>query len=664
MNRLTISPNEVVYYQYYPEDDALEVRFQPDDGPVQEESVAEMPLISRLRHPESGTVLGVRVSSVQQFLLQKLVVELATLAHAYGGGAPVIEVAETPPEAAPPSSHRSRSRKKKDGEIAPVAAEAPVAETVEVGAEEAMPEISTEVVADLPTLPAEIVEAVEAAVEPQPAPVEEVPARSTRSRSRKKKDEPQAAPEPAAEMVATPEEAPTKARRSRSRKKSVPEVLPAVESSLEAVVAPADAESSVALAEAEEAPTKARRSRSRKKKSAPEAATATEASDLLATESVTSVAETEAVVAEEEPSDAAALVEPADEEEPGKSRRRRNRKKKKVVPEQEEVLAEAVAPVEPLEIEAEPTVEGTAEDKTAKRKRRRKRKRGKGTAEAEVAAPAARESGRPQPSPQSQPVAAKEMGRTQPQPQPSKEKRETDVASSPYKTAPIPGLETPDAFGFMNMNRLLGQAIAAMGFEEPTPIQRRAVPIGMTGRDIIGLAQTGTGKTMAFLIPAAHRLLMNANQDHRPRLLALVPTRELAVQVAEEAEFLSTHTDLRISTIYGGVSIDAQTKELKRGTDIIVATPGRLLDHLNRGNVKLDTVEVLVLDEADRMLDMGFLPEIRTIVRKLPTERQTLLFSATMPPAIQSLSMDFQRDPEVIEVARQLPPATIEQHLY
>ncbi|MGH2541271.1 MAG: DEAD/DEAH box helicase, partial [Ardenticatenaceae bacterium] len=166
----------------------------------------------------------------------------------------------------------------------------------------------------------------------------------------------------------------------------------------------------------------------------------------------------------------------------------------------------------------------------------------------------------------------------------------------PKKSAPIPGLGAPESFAFMGMHPFLGQIITALGYEEPTPIQRRAVPEIMAGRDVIGLAQTGTGKTLAFLIPGLHRLLAEEQTRHRPRLLVLAPTRELAVQVTEEAELLATHTDLRVTTIYGGVSMQKQISALRRGVDVIVATPGRLLDHLRRGNVNLHDVEIAVLD--------------------------------------------------------------------
>ena len=181
---------------------------------------------------------------------------------------------------------------------------------------------------------------------------------------------------------------------------------------------------------------------------------------------------------------------------------------------------------------------------------------------------------------------------------------------------------------------------------------------------MIGLSQTGSGKTLAFLVPALHRLVEESDRRHRPKALVLTPTRELAVQVADEANTLAMHTDLRITTLYGGASMGTQIRDLKRGVDIVVATPGRLMDHMRRGNVRLGTIEYLVLDEADRMLDMGFLPDVRTILRELPRKRQTLFFSATMPPPIEALSLEMQQEPVLVEVARQTPAEGIEQLVF
>ncbi|MCB1886367.1 MAG: DEAD/DEAH box helicase, partial [Rhodocyclaceae bacterium] len=236
--------------------------------------------------------------------------------------------------------------------------------------------------------------------------------------------------------------------------------------------------------------------------------------------------------------------------------------------------------------------------------------------------------------------------------------------AAPPAVAPAP-LPLAESFAALGLHPSVGDAIAAMGFDTPTPIQVEAIPVAMTGRDVIGLAQTGTGKTLAFVAPALHRILTTRREgEHLPGLLVLAPTRELTVQVAEEAERLSARSGLRVATIYGGVGMGPQIDALKGGVDVIVATPGRMLDHLRRGNVKIGSVQTLVLDEADRMLDMGFLPDVRTILRFLGEDRQTLFFTATMPPEIESLSLEFQREPVVVEIARRKPPESIDQLLY
>ncbi len=203
-----------------------------------------------------------------------------------------------------------------------------------------------------------------------------------------------------------------------------------------------------------------------------------------------------------------------------------------------------------------------------------------------------------------------------------------------------------------------------MGFTEPTPIQEQAIPAGLEGRDLLGTAMTGSGKTAAFLLPILQRL-----QD-RPRgvtrALILTPTRELAAQIDEERKALSRYTELTGAAVFGGVSIRPQEQAFRKGVDILVATPGRLLDHFQYDYARLDGIEVLVLDEADRMLDMGFLPDIRRVLRHLPKgARQTLLFSATMPKPIVDLSRELLTDAVAIGVKREQKPATgIEQALF
>jgi ATP-dependent RNA helicase RhlE len=204
-------------------------------------------------------------------------------------------------------------------------------------------------------------------------------------------------------------------------------------------------------------------------------------------------------------------------------------------------------------------------------------------------------------------------------------------------------------------------SVQSMGYLDPTPIQLRAIPLILEGKDLIGASQTGTGKTAAFALP----LLTKLERHGALRVLILEPTRELAAQVETAFRDYSRFSDLRTTVIYGGVGYGKQLSELKSGTDILVATPGRLLDHLEQGNVRLDTISHLVLDEADRMLDMGFMPDVRRIIDQCPRERQTLLFSATMPPEIARLTEWALRSPEKIEIgARRSPAETITHALY
>jgi ATP-dependent RNA helicase RhlE len=229
-------------------------------------------------------------------------------------------------------------------------------------------------------------------------------------------------------------------------------------------------------------------------------------------------------------------------------------------------------------------------------------------------------------------------------------------------------------FSELQLNESLQQAIRAMGYEETTPIQAQAIPPALAGRDIVGCAQTGTGKTLAFALPALEHLLREPNRagsksTRNPRIVVLEPTRELAIQVAGETGKAAARTSLRIAPIYGGAKMGRQIDQLRRGVDIVVATPGRLLDHIRRNNVSLSDVQILVLDEADRMLDMGFLPDIKQIIYHTPTHwngvrRQTMLYSATMPPAISSLARQFQNDPLHIDINPARPPEAIEQALY
>ncbi len=208
-------------------------------------------------------------------------------------------------------------------------------------------------------------------------------------------------------------------------------------------------------------------------------------------------------------------------------------------------------------------------------------------------------------------------------------------------------------FENLGLSPALLRALAENGFATPTPIQVQAIPLGLAGHDLLGGAQTGTGKTAAFGLPLLQRLskVTPAKGPRKPRALVLVPTRELAVQVAESIKAYGRHLHLNVTTIYGGAGMGPQVDNLRRGADILVATPGRLIDHLERGSAKLDAIEVLVLDEADRMLDMGFLPAIKRILNRVPKERQTLLFSATFEPRVKALALEFMRNPQQVQVA-------------
>jgi len=199
------------------------------------------------------------------------------------------------------------------------------------------------------------------------------------------------------------------------------------------------------------------------------------------------------------------------------------------------------------------------------------------------------------------------------------------------------------------------RGVAALGFETPTPIQRDAIPPVMAGHDVVACAMTGSGKTAAFLLPIMHRLL--AAPRGVTRALVIAPTRELAAQIDEHRQELGRHTRLTGAAVFGGVGMGPQEQAFRRRVDILVATPGRLLDHMRLPYAKLDGLEVLVLDEADRMLDMGFLPDIRRVLAQLPARRQSLLFSATMPAPIVTLARDMLRDPVTLAVERPAAPA-------
>jgi ATP-dependent RNA helicase RhlE len=217
-------------------------------------------------------------------------------------------------------------------------------------------------------------------------------------------------------------------------------------------------------------------------------------------------------------------------------------------------------------------------------------------------------------------------------------------------------------FNAFNFHPQVAVGITAAGYVSPTPIQVQAIPPVLEGRDIVGLAQTGTGKTAAFVLPILHRLMQGGRRH--VRALVIAPTRELAEQIHEAIGILGRQTRLQSVSIYGGVSMNAQIQKLRSGVEIVVACPGRLLDHINHGMINLSHMEVLVLDEADRMLDMGFLPDIRKIIRHVPAKRQTLLFSATMPDDIRQLAREVLRKPVTVQVNPAAPASTVAHALY
>lgn len=227
----------------------------------------------------------------------------------------------------------------------------------------------------------------------------------------------------------------------------------------------------------------------------------------------------------------------------------------------------------------------------------------------------------------------------------------------------------PNDFSKLGLSPEITQALINQGYETPTPIQATAIPKALTGCDILAAAQTGTGKTAAFMLPSLERLKGYANTStspamHPTRMLVLTPTRELADQIDKNTQSYIQNIALRRTVLFGGVNMDKQTQELRAGAEIVIATTGRLLDHIKQKNIQLNKVEIVVLDEADRMLDMGFIDDINTIMQMLPQQKQVLLFSATFAPEIRQLAQKFMQQPEFIEVAAQnTTNANVEQHV-
>ncbi|MFM7669926.1 MAG: DEAD/DEAH box helicase, partial [Betaproteobacteria bacterium] len=224
-------------------------------------------------------------------------------------------------------------------------------------------------------------------------------------------------------------------------------------------------------------------------------------------------------------------------------------------------------------------------------------------------------------------------------------------------TAPEAATASPPRFADFGLAQPILQALAEQGYQHPTPIQAQAIPVVLQGRDVMGAAQTGTGKTAGFSLPIIQQLLPNANTSASParhpvRALILTPTRELADQVADNVKAYSRHTPLRSAVVFGGIDMAPQTAALRAGVEILIATPGRLLDHVQQKTLNLSQTEIFVMDEADRMLDMGFLPDLQRIINLLPKQRQNLMFSATFSPEIKKLAATFLKNPQLIEVAR------------
>lgn len=239
--------------------------------------------------------------------------------------------------------------------------------------------------------------------------------------------------------------------------------------------------------------------------------------------------------------------------------------------------------------------------------------------------------------------------------------RQNFAAEAPPPPPPVPEGPFPEAFQVLGLSDAVLAAVRESGYDKPTQIQERAIPVVIEGRDVVGASQTGTGKTAAFALPTLTRL----GPPGKFRCLVLEPTRELAAQVVEQFEKYGKHTGLRVLLVHGGVGYEKQRKGLQQGVDVVVATPGRLLDFMQDGTADLNDLQVLILDEVDRMLDMGFLPDVRRIVERTPKSRQTLFFSATMPPQIQTLADFALKEPTSIEIGIRFSPAeTVSHYMY
>jgi ATP-dependent RNA helicase RhlE len=235
-------------------------------------------------------------------------------------------------------------------------------------------------------------------------------------------------------------------------------------------------------------------------------------------------------------------------------------------------------------------------------------------------------------------------------------------SSHPSALEPFDCDTTPIPFSAVDLDTRLLEGIRDLGFRETRPVQSAVIPLALAGSDVIACAETGTGKTSAFVIPMLQRLLTRGPNQQHSRVLVLAPTRELAVQIEDEIHGLAYHTSITSAAVYGGIEMTAQERALRAGVDIIVATPGRLMDHMRQQNADLGSVELLVLDEADRMMDMGFWPDVRRIIVALPAVRQTLLFSATMPDEVVRFALEIVREPKYVQVGHRSQPARTITH--
>ena len=236
-----------------------------------------------------------------------------------------------------------------------------------------------------------------------------------------------------------------------------------------------------------------------------------------------------------------------------------------------------------------------------------------------------------------------------------------EPAALPYEPEPFD--PSPIPFDGLSLDERLLHGIRDLGWRETRSIQSGVIPLALSGSDVIACAETGTGKTAAFLVPILQRFLTEAPPQHpRTRTLILAPTRELAVQIEDQVQGLTYHTAISSIAVYGGVPMDIQERALRAGADIVVATPGRLMDHMRHESIDFSGLEILVLDEADRMLDMGFWPDVRRILSALPDKRQTLLFSATMPGEVLTLTQEFLHEPRLVQVGRRGGPAQTISH--